>query len=322
MHSYTEKIAFVESIFGKGFFGRTGNLDVCCPLCNNPDKKKKKLAIKIETDLVHCWVCGYHSKNLKHLIRKFGNNSDFEKYKTEFAFDKNSLISINDEVEEKLELPKDFKLLVDAKINLTTRPIINYVTSRGLSIEDMWYYKLGYSNDTRWLRKVIVPSFDRLGNLNYFLGRSINTNQYKKYDNPAVEKSNIVFNEINIDWHEEIVLVEGVFDLFKCPINSIPLLGSELEENYSIFANLTENKSKVVLLLDYDMRLTKTIKIAKLLTSYGLKVKIANLPQNSDPGNLTKKEVLEVIKEAEEYNWDLNFSRKLELASKFNLSLR
>jgi DNA primase len=323
MHSFTEKVKFLESIFGKGSLGRTGNLDVWCPICNQPDKKKKKLAIKVETDLVHCWVCGYHSKSLKHLLLKLGHKSDFERYKNEFAFDKKSLITIKEDIQlNKVELPKDFKLLTEARINPFTKALVTYVTSRGLTIDDMWYYKLGYSNDTRWQRKVLVPSFDGQGDLNYFLGRSIDKKSYKRYDNPEVEKTDIIFNEVNIDWNKELILVEGVFDLFKCPSNTVPLLGSELDETYSIFWNVTEYKTPIVLLLDDDTKYTKTLKIASLLSSYGVSVKIADLPSGADPGSLTKSEIKEHIKSANDFSWDFVFKRKLERASKTTLNLK
>ena len=56
----------------------------------------------------------------------------------------------------------------------------------------------------------------------------------RKYLNPPADRD-IIFNELYIDWDSDIILVEGAFDAIKAGPNSIPLLGSTLREESSLF---------------------------------------------------------------------------------------
>ena len=60
-------------------------------------------------------------------------------------------------------------------------------------------------------RRVIIPSFDSEGFLNYFTARAIDEST-RKYVNPKVKRTDIIFNELNVDWKKELVIVEGPFD--------------------------------------------------------------------------------------------------------------
>ena len=93
---------------------------------------------------------------------------------------------------------------------------------------------------------MILPSFDCNGNLNYYTARSIDTDIKMKYMNSKVSKTEIIFNEINLNWQKEITLVEGPFDMVKCDDNSTCLLGSHLPVNSLLFQKITQNISKLV----------------------------------------------------------------------------
>ena len=71
-----------------------------------------------------------------------------------------------------LKLPDDFRPLVYSSNDPDQLACLRYVTSRGLTERDMWYFKIGYSNEFLWHRRVIIPSFDINGNLNFFVGNS------------------------------------------------------------------------------------------------------------------------------------------------------
>jgi hypothetical protein len=322
LHSFSQKVKFLEQVFGKGSLGSSGNLDVWCPICAPLSKTKKKLAIKVEQDFVKCWVCEYKSRNLDFLIRKYGTSSDLQEYHQEFAFDKTRLVTIAEEKKEELILPKGFKLLAETNaMTFANQALFHYVASRGLKKSDMWFYKLGYSADPKWARRVIVPSFDLHGNLNYFVARSIDKKVGLRYLNPLVERCDIIFNEINIDWKKPLNLCEGSFDMMKCPPNSVCLLGSFLSEKYVLFKRIVEHETPVTIILDSDKRDSSAVKIAQLLTQYGIKVKIADLPPDKDPGSMTKKEVFECISQATDFSWKSNFFARLGKASKTSASL-
>ena len=314
--SLTDRIKFYESVFGAGRLSSNGiNFDVRCPICNPTDPTKKKLSIRTDNDANHCWVCGWKARSLTPLLRKFGSQEHLTKYRLILGLkgDFNPIVEVT---VPKLELPKDFKLLAQAnESDPDVKAVWRYVYSRGLSERDVWYYKFGISNEFRWKRRIIVPSFDDVGELNFFVARAIDKDKKPKYDNPDVDKNPIVFNEINIDWNKKIILVEGVFDMFKCPSNTVPLLGSNLDERHEIFNKILLHGSSVALALDGDMWDKKTPKILKKLQEYDVDVVLIDTRPWGDPGNMSKLEFEQALLEARTPSWNENFLRKLNRAS-------
>lgn len=321
--SISDKVKFIESVFGTGKLSRDGrNFDVRCPICAPSDKQKRKLSILLENDGLHCWSCGYKAYTLAPLVRKYSNREKLSEYRDRFMPDtKRNCRTFHIDVAEpeKLKLPDDFKLIVTSSMRdpdaLSMR---KYLTiKRRISERDMWYFKLGYSNEPRWQRRVIVPSFDANGELNYFVGRAIDKFRRPKYDNPDNDKLPIIFNELNVDWRRELVLVEGAFDMMKCPDNTVPMLGSDLNEEGALFNAILVHGTPIALALDADMKVKKTPKIAKKLTEYDVPVRIVKVP--TDPGDMTKQEFCQCLDEAKPFTWSDTFMDKLDSASRVSL---
>ena len=173
----------------------------------------------------------------------------------------------------------------------------------------MWYFKLGTCNKGKFRRRIIIPSFDTDGILNYFVGRSIDDSKYK-YINSKNKKTDIIFNEINIDWTKELTIVEGPFDLLKCNQNSTCLLGSSLGERSFLFKRIIANRTPVIIALDSDMK-HKSIKIAESLLGYDCNVKILNLGKFSDVGEMTKLEFKDLKSSATSWNRRLSLMEKI-----------
>jgi hypothetical protein len=103
------------------------------------------------------------------------------------------------------------------------------------------------------------------------VARAIDDTAHRKYINAKVPKKTVIFNELNIDWKKELVLVEGPFDLIKATHNATCLLGSSLSVGSHLFKQITKNCTPVVLALDPDAIL-KTHDIAKKLADFGVPV--------------------------------------------------
>ena len=151
-----------------------------------------------------------------------------------------------------------------------------------------------YSAKSRFRRRVIIPSFDCDGNLSYYVARSIDKKRIPKYINSKVPKNEMIFNEIDVNWNEPIVLVEGVFDAIKCSDNVIPILGSSLSKNSKLYQSLIKYSCDVTLSLDPDLK-EKCYKIAKNLAKDGCNVSIAFAPEKTDLGALNKAQVEKVV---------------------------
>lgn len=322
--SITDKIKFVQSVLGTGRLSRgSTNLDVWCPYCAFSDKQKKKLSIRLEDFAWHCWNCEHKGRSLVALIKKFGNKDQLIDYKNRFATEHVKQYIDTDYVEKpKLKLPEDFTLLALANSSdPDVKAVLRYVSGRGLTERDLWHYKIGISDEPRWRRRVLVPSFDDQGELNYFVGRALDKQRKPKYDNPDTDKLSIVFNHINIDWTQRLVLCEGVFDMFKCGDNAIPLLGSSLNEQSLLFNTIISNSTPVVLALDADMFHKRVYPIAEKLVEYAIDVAILDVRPFADPGTMTKIEFQERLNNACKYSWNDSINNRLFKATHVSLRL-
>lgn len=299
-HHVDEKVAFLRKTFGSCDVSRDGrNVGVPCPKCH--DTQKKKLAIRLHDDVVNCWVCGLSGRLIK--VLKQYKHSAVRQYIVQFAASRIDLL-IDLPIREPLKLPAGFQLLAvrTRSRDPDVRIAIQYLKSRGLTTSDLWYYKFGISTEYELRRRVIMPSFDAAGDLNFYTGRAIDADAYRKYWNSDVEKKTIVFNELNIDWTKEVTLIEGPFDLVKCDSNAVPLLGSSLTEDSLLFGRIYQNKTPVLLALDSDMQLKMWQRIAKLLSSYDIPVKILPLGAFKDVGEMTKQQFIDA--RARAVSWD------------------
>lgn len=304
MHIITlkQKKDLIVSIFGEGSTSGDGkDIAVFCPICKKSPKakKKRKLSIAIDTGVYHCWVCEAKGKSLVKLIKyEIPNFKDLEKVREYFG----SEIVEGEDPEEviKISLPEDFRLVV-LDNNRASKSIKKYLLNRGMTEEDLYRFKVGYSEEFGFDNRAIFPSFDENLDLNFFVTRSIDEKvKFAKYRNCDASKKDIIFNEHLINWKKPVILVEGIFDAVKAGHNSIPVLGSWIDINHQVFKKLIINQSDVLLGFDPDAQ-DKEMKIAKNLFQQGLNVKIIQ-NKDKDLGDLTHEEVKNLIQNAKPFD--------------------
>ena len=288
MKSNTEKIAFVESCFGSTKVARDGaNVAVKCPACG---EKKGKFSINIENWACHCWICGVKSKNLFFILKKHCDKILAQRFVKNFGSPESKKRIESSELEDEISLPDGFIHLASYRgRDPDVRAAIEYCKSRNITRRDMWYYGIGTGAGFKFRRRVVVPSFDSSGNLNYFVSRSIDKDRVPKYLNASNKKTQIIFNEMNVDWSQEVSLVEGVFDLMKAGENATCLLGSKLSRNSVLFTNIVKNETPVLLALDKDMK-SESHKIARSLSAFGCQVRMFHNSTDKDVGEMSKQE--------------------------------
>tara|TARA_Y100000592_G_scaffold101181_1_gene186484 strand:- start:15618 stop:16550 length:933 start_codon:yes stop_codon:yes gene_type:complete len=279
-----EKLSILTSFLGRPFNNGTENL-FTCPYCRH---HKKKLSINVEKNVWKCWICNKSGRNVFSLVKKFGTRDNINTWQkfTNFVeinrFEDIFFAKQEEEVKQIIALPEEFRSLTSNKLPLTAKQPLNYLRKRGITRDVILKWKLGYCLEGEYKNRIIVPSFDEEGELNYFIARTF-ADDYIKYKNPPVSKD-IIFNELAIDWDEDITLVEGVFDCFKSQ-NSIPLLGSSLNENSCIFQKIMLKSKKVYFALDKDAK-RKENKLIRLFQSYGIEVFKINLGEKEDMGEV------------------------------------
>jgi DNA primase len=271
-----------------------------CPVCSaekgipNGDGKGK-FEVNTKRGVYKCWVChethGTHG-SLKKLLAKFGGPSIWDKAKKlgiSFKRDKSRVVHINT---EKIELPKGFTRFEDSNPNVMAhKEGWNYLTKqRKLSPETIYKHKMGYTLDKDYANRIILPSYDENGELNYFTARSWLPYTKLRYKNPDVPRETIIFNEYMINWDGTIYIVEGPFDHVVVH-NSIPLLGKDIHDKL-IKSIMDKATGHVVILLDGEEKVWNTAKNIYSKINMGRmygKVKIIKLPDEMDIGEIQEK---------------------------------
>ena len=284
-----------------------------CPKCRH---HKRKLSVNIARNVFKCWVCEYSGVDLYKLVKRYGTRNSAIEWK-QFS----EVVEINNfdklfEVEEKeddsrseLNLPKEFISLTGRLSKSLVRPY-NYLINRGLTKQDILDWRIGCCLEGQYKNRIIVPSFDSQGYLNYFVARSFD-NSFMRYKNPPTSRD-VIFNEIDIDWGSPVVLVEGVFDAIRAD-NAIPILGSSLRPETKLFQRLIKESKKVYLALDEDAR-KKTMSIIKNLFLYDLTVCNIDTSGYEDIAEMPKQEFLNRKQQSQQLTQDDFFLYRTEFA--------
>jgi len=292
-------INVLDSALGVGTSMKGNEQAHHCPFCHH---HKKKLQVNLETQYWHCWVCDSKGRSIQSLLRKLNvDRNELNKIVSIYGEYKPS--SNEKEVEKVvLKLPKEFKPLYQKpkSINPSFNQAIYYLKQRGIGKDEILRYNIGYCEDGLYGGRVIIPSYNEDGELNYFVARSFYEDEKMKYKNPPVSRDVIVFDN-QINWEEPITLVEGVFDSFSVKRNVIPILGKFIPK--TLKAKIFEKGVKEInILLDSDA-VEDSTQHANYFIKNGIKVKNI-IPNGKDAGDMGFDEVNRLMKETEETGWD------------------
>ena len=186
-----------------------------------------------------------------------------------------------------LSLPEEYRpFLLNGSMRET--PYLSYLRERGLTDLTVALYRMGYADMGRYAGRVIVPSFDALGMINFWSARSIDPDEHRfRYRLPECSKD-IVSNEHMVDWTEPVYLVEGIFDEVAIGPQAIALYGKFLPA--SLARALVERRPPMVhICLDSDARMDARV-MARRLLGYDLRCSILDL-NGKDPGSVPIDEV-------------------------------
>ena len=282
-----QKLNILKEILGDSF--RSGDEYLFyCPYCKH---HKKKFSVNIKNG-AKCWVCDTSMPNLRRLVRKFGNYNHLVEWdkldgREDISEFENLFVKQKPTQKQYLKLPKEFVSLANRNLSLTSLAARKYLKDRGMKREDIIRWKIGYCSSGEFGGRVIIPSFDEDGDLSYFIARSYENN-WKKYMNPPVPKD-VVFNELYIDWHNDLILTEGVFDAIIAGPNSIPVLGSTLREKSRLFQKIVKNDTPIYCAFDKDAH-KKEMALMKKFLSYGVEIHKIDTSGYADVGEMSKDE--------------------------------
>ena len=290
----------LDTILGSGRSMKNSERAHYCPFCHH---HKKKLQVNLESQYWHCWVCDARGRSIKALLRKL-NTDNHHISKIVSIYGEYTPKNNQKEIETvTLKLPKEFNSLYikPKSVNPIYNQAVHYLKRRGISMDEVLKYNIGYCESGLYGGRIIIPSYTEDNELNYFVARSFYEDETMKYKLPPVTRNVIMFDN-QINWNQPITLVEGVFDSFSVKRNVIPILGKFIPTNLK-----TKIKERGVtdinILLDSDA-VNDSLNHTNYFMKNNIRVKNIIPDGDSDAGDLGFDEVNKLLKETNETKWD------------------
>lgn len=159
-------------------------------------------------------------------------------------------------------------------------PYLTYLRNRGISDRTLVLYRMGYVDSGLLGGRVVVPSFDFNGSVNFWSARSIHPGVTPSYKLPLASKD-VVSNEHMVDWSKPVYLVEGIFDEIAVGPQGIALYGKFLQPRLAT-ALVQKRPPMVHVCLDSDARMEAMV-LMRRLVGYDLPCSLLDL-RGKDPG--------------------------------------
>lgn len=264
-------------------------------LCGSHIKFKKKLEVNFNQMIYHCWVCN-DSGRLDKLAKKIMSVLDYIEFEKAYvAYTNSSDYYAPHEKPSKqfLSLPDNTFRIDHSNDDIFSASIHRFLESRGFSIDDAIHHNMLYCIGGEYAGRLLFPSYDRGGDLNYYTTREPREGVLWKDIGCGVMKKDIVFCEHNLTYDKELIMVEGPFDYLRLRgLNRTALLGSTISPHYKLFKECYRNKTQLAIYLDRDAK-QKAIAIASLCISFGIPCRIIHDELYSDPGATPYERVAE-----------------------------
>ena len=287
-------LQLLESVLGKGKSTSGNNVAFFSPFTSH---YKPKLEIDINTtsdgqNAWHCWISDKKGRSINSLFKQMNLGKQyFEQLSKIIQSAKYKNFDTEEKVVEIIALPEDYRPLWKPKKTPDFRNAMSYLKKRGVTIFDILKYRIGYCESGEYSGKIIIPSYDCTGQLNYFVSRAYYEADKYKHKNPKISKDIIGF-DLTINWEEPIVLCEGSFDVIAIKRNAIPLFGKIIQPNLQ--KKIIEKRVKdIYICLDEDA-IRNALSIAEKFMGEGLNVYFIELKEQ-DASDLGFRHITEII---------------------------
>ncbi len=293
------------------------------PKCRH-DIDKFNLEYNAEKHVFKCWKCDYRGF-VYQLTQDYGSAIDLQRIQAILPPDKVDSLrnqSVNKpKVDHHLvtcKLPEGYYPLGRNRNTPLYKLAWDYlVHKRKVSPSFIDKYEIGYTETGPRRFRIIIPSKNTLGRINYYEARSYiegpKVIPYIKPPGEEVHKNDIIFNEYFINWDLPVFLVEGVFDMFRLP-NAIPVLGKEISD--LLTNELVKHNCTVIICFDPDA-MDKTVETYTKLSSLGLNVFFVDLRSyDKDISKIYedhgKEEVVKAVRNIKRLDLSMQISKNLK----------
>lgn len=289
------KIDLLTIILGNSYIrGNRDYLQFYCPFCLH---HKHKLGISLDHGNWKCWVCHANGKTINDLVFKLNiktvSKSDIDRLWPR----KNNEFKVNKNVHEiKISLPVEAKpLYIPNKNSYYYKRALQYTLSRNISINDVFKHNIHYFESGKYDGYLAFPSYDATGYINYYVLRSYITKPIAHLTPNNIDK-NIIIDDEQINWDEDIILCESKINAITIRRNAIPM-GGKIPSKKLKNKIINSNCKTVIICLDGDAS-DDVIELANEFKPYGKTVKYCKLPPDADANLIGYKMIWEYINNA------------------------
>jgi DNA primase len=284
-----------------------------CPFCHF--EKKPKLSVSFTKNKWKCWICLKSGTQFLYLIKKFGKQEDLKEYISFFTPNSSDCIWTilypdshkQEDFDPVCTIPKDYEFIYYCNSSASKRALNYLIKDRGLTEKNIYDFRIGFCESGEYRNRFIIPSFNETGSCNYFIAQLPENKCQYKWLYPKIEKSLIIFNELNIDWTKPIYIVEGGIDAIKISnftMNVVPLIGKTISLSENGYSKLLEKlllfRPEIYLCLDADVEkgeiINRSVQVANLLLEYGLPSTIINPYPYKDFGAIPIQQINDFLK--------------------------
>ena len=303
-------VNLVNSVLGSGKQTARNNYAYHCPFCHH---HKPKLEVNLTENREgqnqwHCWACNKKGKTLYNLFKLL--KSSPEKLKEAKSLISSSRSIKDTKVEYSIALPDEYISLSTGDLSdISARHAIAYLKRRNISKYDVLKYNIGYCKSGKYANMIILPTYDKDGNINYFTARSFEKEPYVKYRNPEASR-NVIPNEHLVNWEIPIILCEGMFDAIAIKRNAIPLLGKNIQSNL-MKKIVTSVVDKIYIALDKDA-IKQALRFCENLMAEGKEVYLVDM-QDKDPSEMGFINFTKLIQNTFPLTYSSLLERKLDI---------
>ena len=326
--------ALFDYLFEQGFqpeYAEEGSeIAICCPLCGDD---RPRLYANAEHGAWTCFHC-HESGSLHRLLLAVCELDGSD------AFEAGRLLrqrEEDDDLDDYFELREDKARARDPSTELrlplqfhpvdeqTPMIFADYLARRHVSKELAREFGIGYAVTGRYAYRVIVPVCSEEPKLLTFIARTVlsqcphctnrlddctcRPRKFPKVLTPrskdGARPSAGLFNlgRIRGAGSQRLVVCEGVFDALRRPDESVALLGSTASQTQlALLAELARSGRSCILALDGDdAGYRGVLRIAPALAAELVTVRVALLPDGSDPSNLPAEEYERCLRKARAY---------------------
>jgi len=297
---------------------RKGDTEITYRCFNGCKPEKSKLEICIDSSSpnfgnFHCWICQTKGRSFRSLLNKL-------KAKESYFEELYKIIGKSWKPIESDKKEEEIRSLPDEFIPLWTRSKISdygiamdYLYQRGILMDDIIRYGIGFCTEGQYRQRVIIPSYDNDGNINFFAARAFYGGNPYKYMLPPWSK-NIIGFELFINWEYEwgVTLTEGPFDVMTIRNNAIPLFGTTMSNKLKEKIILS-GIPRVNIVLDNDRAgFDGAIKIYEFLQPFNIDVHLIRL-EDKDASVMGFKAVSRLIEDSRPFEFSDIIRMKLEV---------